>query len=419
MIKQIITELKNNNITSYLINKEATSTTELYFIKKQLDMRRLSEVTKYEVTIYKDFEKNGTKMRGFSSCILNPGMSTSDISNKLKETLYAASFACNPFFEFPNALKEDEINENNSFSLNDTIKNTINALYKNDTDSNCFINSSEIFVETKEHLTLSSWGTNVSYKTHCVHGEFVVQCTTPEDVETYQDFYYKELDEKALSEKVKRTLILTRERSKAQKCNLSGSIKVILSGQYVSDILHFYSDRAAASMIYPKYSDFEIGKQVQAQNIKADKLNINLISELPYSIEGIPLNTIPLLENGNLKSIHGATRFCRYLNVEPVGLYSGIDVKPGTTTLEEMETGKYLHIVNFSDFQMDSMSGRFGGEFRLAFYCDGSQIIPITNGSISGSILELADEIKLSIETQTLKDYTGPYAVEIQNVSIG
>ena len=84
-----------------------------------------------------------------------------------------------------------------------------------------------------------------------------------------------------------------------------------------------------------------------------------------------------------------------------------------------METGKYLHVVNFSDFQMDAMSGRFGGEFRLAFYSDGEKVIPLTGGSISGSIMELAGNMKLSSEMQTLKDYAGPFAISIDNVIVG
>ena len=82
-----------------------------------------------------------------------------------------------------------------------------------------------------------------------------------------------------------------------------------------------------------------------------------------------------------------------------------------------MKKEKYLHIVNFSDFQMDSLSGRFGGEFRLAYYFDGEKTQPVTGGSVSGSILELSDNIHLSSETQKIKGFEGPLALSIDNVS--
>lgn len=418
MIEQIIQSLNKNSIEHYLINETTEHSTELFFIKKNLDMRRSKDVTKYEVTIYSDFVKNDVKMRGFATCSIYPGMSDEELSKKLSDAKYSCQFACNPYFEFPEPNKEICENDN-IYSQEDVIANMTTALFANDTASDCFINSAEIFVKNNKYHTVSSWGTDVSYERQNIEGEFVVQCTSPEDVETYQDFYYTTPDTDALSEKVRRTIDLTRQRAIATRCNINGSIKLIISGQYVADLLDFYTTRASASMIYPKYSDFEEGKQVQSSNITADALNITLTSELPFSSEGIKMTDRTLLENGVLKTIHGPARFCHYLNITPTGPYKGIRVNSGSTPLSDMETGKYLHVVNFSDFQMDAMSGRFGGEFRLAFYSDGEKVIPLTGGSISGSIMELAGNMKLSSEMQTLKDYTGPFAISIDNVIVG
>ena len=54
--------------------------------------------------------------------------------------------------------------------------------------------------------------------------------------------------------------------------------------------------------------------------------------------------------------------------------------------MEELKTGPYLHVVRFSDFQMDSFSGHFSGEIRLAYWCDGENVIPVTGGAVNGSI---------------------------------
>ncbi len=417
MLNIILEELKKQNTEHYLINEKRSTVNELYFIKRNLDMRRINNVTKYELTVYKDFEKDGMKMRGSSTCNLYPGMASEEIAKKITDTLHAASFACNPFFEFPKPCVASQ--EKTDFPAEKTLSDAVSAIYEADNDSEGFINSAELFAENNIFHTVSSWGTDVTYSSHSIHGEYVTQCCSPEDVETYQDFHYIDLDKDALVSKVKRAIELTKSRAIANKCMVSGKIKLILSGQYVSDLLHFYSERAAASMIYPHYSDFELNKQVQSDSISGDKLNISLTSDTPFSKEGIPMKERSLITDGVLNTIHGSSRFSYYLNIEPTGVYEGIKVVPGTTSLNEMESGRYLHVVNFSDFQMDAMSGRFGGEFRLAFYCDGDKVIPITNGSVSGSILELAGNIRLSSETQKLKNYEGPFAIEINEANIG
>ena len=87
-------------------------------------------------------------------------------------------------------------------------------------------------------------------------------------------------------------------------------------------------------------------------------------------------------------------------------------------SLEEMRQAPCLEIVNFSDFQMDSYSGHFGGEIRLAFLYDGEKRIPVTGGSINGSILEAQKNLNFSSETQVDKEFEGPAAVCLTGVKV-
>ena len=83
-----------------------------------------------------------------------------------------------------------------------------------------------------------------------------------------------------------------------------------------------------------------------------------------------------------------------------------------------MKKEPYLHVVSFSDFSMDSFSGYFGGEIRLAYLYDGEKVTPVTGGSVSGNLLELQKNIVFSTERYKNKDYDGPFAVEFQNVAV-
>lgn len=75
MLNKILSALKNVGITTYLINENQEESVELFFVKKNLDMRRRKDVTKYNVTVYHDFQDGETKMRGASSVNLYSSLS--------------------------------------------------------------------------------------------------------------------------------------------------------------------------------------------------------------------------------------------------------------------------------------------------------------------------------------------------------
>ena len=125
-----------------------------------------------------------------------------------------------------------------------------------------------------------------------------------------------------------------------------------------------------------------------------------------------------LLSDGKLDLIFGGTRFCHYLGVEPTGNYEKIVAKEGSTSFEDMKKTPYLHVVNFSDFQMDEMSGNFGGEIRLAYLFDGEKVTPVTGGSINGAITKAHKTFIFSKEMQESMDFVGPLAVSMEDVAV-
>lgn len=124
-----------------------------------------------------------------------------------------------------------------------------------------------------------------------------------------------------------------------------------------------------------------------------------------------------LLEKGTLKNIHGDSRFCYYLNASPTGVYRKLAVKPGKASVDELKKRPYLHVVNFSDFQMDEFTGNFGGEIRLGYLYDGERVSLVTGGSINGSIFEAQKHMTLSKEIQEEAEFSGPLAIAMDNVT--
>lgn len=420
MKEQILKALKANEIDTFLINEIKIESVELFFIKQKLDMNRMKDVTHISITLYKDFENAGKKMRGSATANLYPSMTYEEMEQVIKDTYYAASFVNNAYYPLPEGKEEKVVMEStfNGPTLEESVEKLTEALFKYDTQPHTFMNSSELFVEKERVHIISSEGVDVAYERYKVKGEFVIQCTAPQDVETYHDFYYEDLEYDALAEKVREAIETTTLRSAAKESPKTGKYHVILSGEPVATLLRYYVAKSASSMIYPGYSHFKLGDKVQGKNIIGDPLDITLKATTPYSNEGIKMQDRPLLEQGVLKTIHGASRFAHYLGMEPTGNYERIEVAPGSKSIEELKQDNYLEVLIFSDFQIDSFTGDFGGEIRLALYHEGEKTIPVTGGSISGNIRQVQENLFLSKEEQIRKGYKGPKSISLQGIMV-
>lgn len=421
MLEKIINAIKENHADAYCIRKMDVQAAELYFIKKELDMRRITDTLSYEVTVYRDVEKDGTKMRGMSTINILPQMEEDMVKKKISEAYFAAQFALNQYFELPKGQKEDHIvmdSRLNNMSLETVADAFVKALYEADVRTDSFINSAEFFVKRENITIYNSEGMEEGYTDNLVKGEFVVQCKEPQDVELYQDFEYTDLDVEALNKQAKEALETVCARAHAVTAPENGNYNVILSGKNLRTILDFYLDRANVAYIYAKYSDYQPGMNVQGEKVTGEKLNIKLKATVPYSAEGLHMQDEKLIEGGELKLIYGSHRFSSYLGVKSTGNYEAVALDNGTESFEDMKKEPYLYVVNFSDFQMDSFTGYFGGEIRLAYLYDGEKVTPVTGGSINGSIIELQKDLVFSTDRYKNSTYEGPYAVKIRNVSV-
>lgn len=422
MLNKITEILKRNGIAVWRAIETRSETAELYFIKKKLDMPRIKRMTQYVVTVFNDFEDNGKKFRGESTALLSSGMSEIEIEERIKSAYLAASFVKNPWYELADPVKEELKKSSSdlaSMDIKDVAVRLSKAMFSVDNASDAFVNSAEFFVKKSYEHILASNGLDVSFESCDVDGEMVTQCITPIDVEQYRQFAFDKYDEEGLKAKVTEAIEDVRARARAKDLPPAGDYDIILKGEHISELLNLYAARSSASMIFPGYSPWKLGTKVQGEDIKGEKLNIFLTSSDPYSSEGIPLPKRQLVKDGELCLIHGGTRPCRYLNVEPTGEYSKICLENGSISYKDMQRSGVLEPISFSDFQMDEMDGHFKGEIRLALLhkADGS-VEELTGGSINGSLLELQQNIVFSTEQYEDNSYKGPLAILIPGVAV-
>jgi len=416
----ILSSIKELGISDYLLREVAKESAELFFIKKQLDMRRICDTVEYELTVYNDFTFNGTKMRGSSSITVHPGTDRDELKNAISDAYNAAQYVNNPFFELYAGKKEDIVTVPSrlaSMSLNEIAAEFSDALFSADVRSDAIINSAEVFAARTKVRIISSAGSDVGYIESSCTGEFIVQCKEPKDVEQYFEFDYSDLDTDQLAAKAAEALSYVCDRAKAEKSPESGEYDIILTGDNVRTLFDLYMTRGNVSAVFARYSDYVIGKKLQGDNIQGEGLNVTLIPSSPYSVDGVPMVERSFISGGELKCLHGAARFCRYLGMEPVGAYTSIRLENGTVPFEEMKKG-CLYPVSFSDFQMDVMDGHFKGEIRLAYYYGENGVEVLSGGSINGSLLERHDNIQFSLERYRSAQYDGPLAIKIHGVSV-
>lgn len=428
MISKIKSILEDEDVNEYKIIETRTSSEELFLIKKDVDMTRSKDVQHFEVTVYKDFEQNGLKYRGSSSFNVEPTMIEDEIKKLVKDNIFAAGFVKNEYYNIPKIDNDKLENVDSKFAqdeLSNWMPKLIEALYKNDNKEKGGINSAEIFLNKNYKRIITSYGVDSSYEKYDGMIEFITTWKEEEEVELYKMLTFSDYDPEWISSSVRDMIFLAKERASAKETVESGKYKVILRGTPVKEVLSYYVDNSRAANVYNKISTFELEQLIQGKEVKGDLINLTLdpsirnsIYSVPIDDDGIALHKVSIIENGKLKKYHGDLRHSYYLNTEVTGDIGNFVIEPGSKSIEDMKKEPYVELVAFSDFQMDSTTGDFGGEIRLGWYFDGKRTIPITGGSLNANIGSLHDNIFLSKEIQSENGFVGPKAIELHDVVI-
>ena len=107
-----------------------------------------------------------------------------------------------------------------------------------------------------------------------------------------------------------------------------------------------------------------------------------------------------------------------YLGEEESGIVRNVSVDGGSSSKEELRSGDYIEVVEFSDFQVDPMSGDIVGEIRLGYLHEGGTVKIVTGGSVSGSVSEVLPSLKFSRETKQYDTMVIPEVTRMEDMRI-
>ncbi len=417
MTDKIIRLLGSLNIEHYLINEIKTEGTELYFVRRRLDMKRAKSTHKCNVSVYRDEDKDGCAMRGVAEVLIFSDMSDEEISAKLESAYSSAEYSLAPAYPlcegYGSKRTGDSTFEND---LDSMAQKYAEAVFLHDTGAGSYVNCAEIYVTREAHRIVNSRGVDVEYTEYRCDGELVVTSKEGEDVELFDYFSYTGDGSKALSERVRELLLAVFDRAKATRTLNSGEYDLIIEGDACRELYGYYLWKANAKNIHTGYSNAKKGELISSPDGVAS--DIECMANTPYDKEGIESKNRTLIKDGELVSYIGDMRFCSYIGAEPTGDYERICVKEGKRALSEMKKTPYLHVVSFSDFQFDPLDGYFGGEIRLAYLYDGQELRSVTGGSVSSNITKLRDSAEASLDIYESYTYKGPRAIKIKGVCV-
>ena len=382
---------------------------EFYFIRHELDQNRYVNTLTYEVKILKSIEDG--KFIGSASGEISPTLSDEEIDKTLSELLSRAGLVKNkpysitskPITAMPET-KEIDVSE-----IAESFLEAVRAVKETESED---INSYELFVSEKRKRFLNSNG--VGYT--CVYPgsmlEIVINARREgHEIELYRAFRSGSCDKEKIEKDVKSALRVGRDRLNAVATPELGDIDVVLSTADAVSVYEYFLDNLSAGFKVRGMSDWEAGKPI-CEELSGDKLSFEVLSRLenssydyPVDDEGREIEDRFIIRDGVAEGYWGSRQFCEYLGIESSDVLN-FRCTGGTKTEDELRSGDYIEPVEFSDFQVDSVSGSVAGEIRLAYLHRGGETMIVTGGSVSG---DMSETIRTMAMSRKLKQYN--YAV--------
>ncbi len=424
MLETIVKLLKESGVHAWELNDVKTEGWEFYFIRHELDQNRVKKVEHITLNVYQLVD-DGQAM-GSASAELAPTATEDEARRLIEELAYRATLVKNkPYTLNPLTEAHRETLHHKPIDLKSIARDYLSVMKSLTETETEDINSYEIFVNAKTRRFLNSEGIDVEELYPYSMIEVVVNARKDgHEIELYRNYESGTCDAEGLKRDLSCTMQYGKDRLLARPTPSLGTSDVLFSGKNAVNIYDYFVNRLYSDMICRKMSDWEIGKPI-SDELRGDRVTVTLKRELENSSmnrsfdrEGAPICDTVLLREGVPTAYCGSRMFSSYLGLSGTFLPSNVLVEGGTHTEAELRRGKYLECVEFSDFQVDEMTGDIFGEIRLGYWHDGEKTVPVSGGSVSGSMFDFVKDMRFSRDTVQYDNYRIPALTMLKNVTI-
>ena len=384
---------------------------EFYQIGHKLDQNRAVKLSGTEVKVY--VKSSDGQFLGSALDTISPTAAEAEIDAALAKLTYQASLVKNPYYTLTDRPVQtagaDGAGSGRSKDCpidiaaiaGDFLK-VFSSIPENDIRR---LNSTEIFVSGISKHFANSRGVECEYVYPSSELEVIVNAKKDgHEVELYRIYHSGMCDAQRLTADICRVMGFGEDRLSAVPTPKLGSFDVLFSTSDACEIYEYFADKMHADFIVRKISDWEIGKSI-CPDAKGDLITLRALPSLPNSSKNYPVDREGcevydryLIRGGIAENYCGSRQFSQYLGLERSSLLTNLEVEGGSAGEAELRSGDYLEIVEFSDFQVDSMGGDIAGEIRLGYLHRGGTVTIVTGGSISGSMNEAMKDMRFSKE---------------------
>lgn len=422
MLAKIIELLKNSGADDWEVTDTKTTGWEFYYIRHDLDQNRAKNVEHIEVTVYKKIEDG--RYLGKASAEIAPTESEVNARALIENLVYRASLVKNDAYALhtPSAAEPLKQAESTPEKTSADFIQTMKELPETKTED---INSYEIFVSQITRHLITSQGIDVTENYPESMLEVVANARNEQhEIELYRMYHSGTCDQNGLKKAISAVLQYGKDRLNTVPTPNLGKCDVVFSTADAKNIYDFFLAGLNAQYVYRKLSSMKIGIPL-SDAVKGDKVTIKAVRQLPnssqnfvYDREGAPIRDLTVIAEDIPQAYWGDQMFASYLGLKDSFIISNYEVAGGTKTEAEIRSGKYLEIVEFSDFQVSEISGDIFGEIRLGYYHDGDQVTAVSGGSVSGNMREYLNEMYLSKEQVQYNNAKIPSCTRLMNVTI-
>ena len=424
MLDKVISLLQSAGLAGWEVFDVKTVGWEFYFVRHALDQHRVKEVEHLILKVYQRIEDG--KWLGFASAEL-PLTAGEDEAAKLVEDLaYRATLVKNrPYTLNPLKAAHTAPGEKKTVDVERIARDFLETMRDLPETEGEDVNSYEIFVSEKTRRLVTSEGIDITETYPDSMIEVVINARNADhEIELYRSYKSGNCDTEGLKKDLLRTMQYGRDRLRTSPTPPIGKADVLFSTEDAVRIYSYFSQRLNPQMVYRKMSDWEIGKPI-SEKFQGDRISLYALRELPnssanrrFDAEGAPITDTVMLRNGVPEQYLGGRMFSAYMGLDNSFIPGNLAAEGGTHSEEELRSGTFLEVVEFSDFQVDSLTGDIFGEIRLGYWHEGNQVTPVSGGSISGSMQDFIGDMLLSRDQVQYDRWRIPALTRLKNVTV-
>ena len=417
-LEQLLSILKSSGADTWEVADINEWGWEFYFIRHRLDQHRTKAVDSFSVKVYKKLEDG--RFLGSASARISPDASEKEMRTIVDGLCRDASYVKNPFYTLnkPAEAETAEIASMDMKAVCGDFLRTMQSLPETETED---LNSYEIFVSEIRRRFLNSEGIDVTAVYPSSMVEAVVNARKDgHEIELYRLLKSGTCDRENLTKELTEALTYGRDKLAAEPTPALEKADVVFSTDPSRELYCWFLSRLDTAMMYRGMSDWKIGDKVAPHNLTLQAVRAlpNSSWNMPYDDEGAPVRDLTLIDHGKAVSYWGRRQFSQYMNLDSSFDVYNFTVSGGTESEGELRTGDYLEVVEFSDFQVDDITGDIAGEIRLAYLHQDGKVTPVSGGSVSGSMPELVKTMRFSKESRQYNCHLIPSVTRLHGVTV-